>query len=312
MENYKIERLTPENIQDILPIFSNSFGKNMDVNYLKKRYDTSMFGYSYIAYIAYTSEGVAASFFGVLPCYIRFGDKLIYAAQSVDGMTLPEHQGKGLFVALIKRTFQHAESVGVKIGFGFPNLNSLPSFVRKLDWTNKDNLLVYLIRVPCLPILRLSKVLPSLENWQVQRMSYLLSKLQVGKPFRNSVLVPGCAGVEHSTEFYSYKQSNSNYLVQVLGISVWLKASDMFLIIGDVEQCSHKTLTKVLRRLKMLCFQSGIPYLRFHCNPGAYWEDYFKTHGQLYDTSYAIIRHDLGSGEDVDSIKFTASDNDTF
>lgn len=312
MNGYRFERLTPENIRDILPIFECSFEKKMEVEYLKKRYDTAMFGHSYIAYIAYAPSGEAAAFFGVLPCHVRFGDRLIFAAQSVDGMTHPDHQGKGLFVALIERTFAHAASVGVKIGYGFPNSNSLPSFVRKLTWTNKEDLLVYLIRVPCLPVIRLSGIFSSLKDWPEARMNTMLAKLPEGKPFANSVLAGGHAGVEHSPEFYAYKRSNANFLVKVKGVNMWLKVTDMFLVIGDVEQCTNEALDKALRHLKLLCFISGVPYLRFHCSSGSYWESYFQANGRLYQTSYAIIRHDIGSGENVDNIKFTASDNDTF
>jgi len=312
MNGYRFERLTPDNIRDILPIFEQSFKKKMEVEYLRQRYETSMFGHSYIAYIAYAPTGEAAAFFGVLPCHVRFGDKLIYAAQSVDGMTHPDHQGKGLFVALIERTFAHAASVGIKIGYGFPNSNSLPSFVRKLTWTNKEDLLVYLIRVPCLPIIRLSALLPKLLAWPSYCMNMLLSKLPKGQPFANSVLAGGDAGVEHSPEFYAYKQSNGNHLVSVKGINMWLKMTDMFLVIGDVEHCSEAALNKALHHLKLLCFVSGVPYLRFHCSPGAYWEGYFQKKGRLYETSYAIIKHNMDSGEDVEAIKFTASDNDTF
>src|SRR5690349_10058338 len=147
VEEYYFERLTPENISDLVSIYKEAFGKVVTVDFLNNKNNTAWCGISYAGYIAYASATkTPAAFYGVFPCYLSYQGQTILAAQSGDTMTHKDHQGKGLFVTLAKKTYQLVESLGVKVVFGFPNENSYPGFVRKLNWDHYEDLHAYLIR----------------------------------------------------------------------------------------------------------------------------------------------------------------------
>jgi hypothetical protein len=68
---------------------------------------------------------------GALKRLIKMGDSEIPALLEVDGMTHPNYERQGIFVALGNRLLSESEKEGVGIVYGFPNENALPGH-RKL------------------------------------------------------------------------------------------------------------------------------------------------------------------------------------
>jgi GNAT superfamily N-acetyltransferase len=62
------------------------------------------------------------------------------SAQIGDTFTDADYQRKGIFVTLVEKSRLKAESVGVKLIYGFPNANSLPGYVKKLGFVKVKNL----------------------------------------------------------------------------------------------------------------------------------------------------------------------------
>ena len=63
-----------------------------------------------------------------------FGWHRVLAAQSIDTMTHPRSQGKGVFTKLANACYGIAKERGIQLLYGFPNPSSYPGFVRKLGW----------------------------------------------------------------------------------------------------------------------------------------------------------------------------------
>ena len=65
---------------------------------------------------------------------LNIGGQKVSGAQSLDTMTHPLYRGQGMFVTLAQACMEIARERGVEVLYGFPNDQSLPGFVRKLDW----------------------------------------------------------------------------------------------------------------------------------------------------------------------------------
>ncbi|MEI6764189.1 MAG: GNAT family N-acetyltransferase [Bacteroidota bacterium] len=314
MEEYYYKKLDSENIKDLVPIYKLAFNKEVSEEYLIKKNSTEAFGLSFTGFIAYhiqTNE--AAAFYGVFPCLIKYEDQIIRAAQSGDTMTHPKHQGKGLFIKLAKMTYDYVKENGVQCVFGFPNKNSYPGFVRKLDWEHIEDMQAWLVRVKCLSWARCKKMfhLPDSLFWLNTR--FVLALCKKGKvPFQNSVISEDIAGIERNADFFKYKTYEKNYVISVKGKSVWIKPDTSFFKIGDMEHCTEREFRAIVRRLKILAFFMGLPYLRYHCSPGTYFEKMFAEHGRKHDATFPVGWVNFNSPFKLEQLKFTMCDNDTF
>jgi GNAT superfamily N-acetyltransferase len=314
MSDYRFEKLNDDNIRHLSEIYKSAYGKEIDISSLMKKFDTSVFGDKNVGFIAFSNATEKpAAFYGVFPCFLLIDGNKIYAAQSGDTMTHKDHQGKGLFVSLAKATYEFAQSRGIKVVFGFPNQNSYPGFVRKLDWQHHEDLLAYVVRAKCIPMIRIKKWFGISNTFHLKIANLILSILKKGKPFKSSVIDEQFGGVDRSDDFIKYKTYSPNHLISFCGKSVWVKPEGMFLKVGDIENCSESDFHKILNRLKVVCFFTGLPYLRFHVSPNTCTERLLIKYGAIkHEQSYPIGYVDFGCNFDMKRVKFTMADNDTF
>ncbi|MGC4057591.1 MAG: GNAT family N-acetyltransferase [Chitinophagaceae bacterium] len=114
-------------------MFALCLGRRVDDSYFRWKYLENPSG-PVVAFEAFEQDNIAA-FYGVIPeCYADGQEKFL-AYQSMDTMTHPNYQKKGLFVKLAKHTYaavqaKHPELLIV----GVPGSNSFHGFVNKLDW----------------------------------------------------------------------------------------------------------------------------------------------------------------------------------
>jgi len=79
-------------------------------------------------------------FYTVWPARVRLGREVILAGQSMDTMTHPDYQGRGIFVRLAQACYDLATSRGYEIIYGFPNALSYPGFVHRLNWDHTGDI----------------------------------------------------------------------------------------------------------------------------------------------------------------------------
>lgn len=82
----------------------------------------------------------AAGFYTVWPVRMKLGSQAVLGAQSMDTMTHPDYRGRGLFVALARECYALAASKGYDVLYGFPNGNSYPGFIRRLNWDHTGDI----------------------------------------------------------------------------------------------------------------------------------------------------------------------------
>jgi GNAT superfamily N-acetyltransferase len=312
MNEYSFQRVSESNVDDLSSIYKDAFAKERKIDEFKQKQNTKVFGDSYVGFIAYDEQNNPAAFYGVYPCKIEYQGKYYLAAQSGDTMTHSAHTGKGLFTQLAQKTYAYCQENGFHLVFGFPNENSFPGFVNRLGWSHFDDLTPYLIRVKCIPWIRLKNAFRLPQSIHDRWCRFNLKKLTKGSPFKSSCLASEIPVVDHSTEFFKYKTYAENYLINIHGINVWLKLDDRFLIIGDIDKCSETEFNNTIYALKKIAFKMGLPHLRFHTSSNTWGENMFKKQGFPMEVKYPVGGINFTSIIPLEKLKFTGADNDTF
>lgn len=309
---YTIIKLSSENQQDLIPIYADAFGMEVSLDFLRAKQHTSFTGFENVGFIAYDEHNQPAAFYGVYPCMVDFKGKKFLAAQSGDTMTHSKHVGKGLFTQLAQKTYDYCKENGFHLIFGFPNENSFPGFIKRLGWSHFDDMTPYLIRVKCIPWIRLKNTFKLPQTLHDKWCNFVLNRLKKGKPFKSSAFTDETPTVDHSTEFFAYKSYSKNYLVQLNGMNLWLKFDDTFLLIGDFEIGSEAEFEKIIKRLKRLAFLLGLPHLRFQTSTSTKGERLFQKFGSAMQVNYPVGGINFSEEIPLEKLKFTGADNDTF
>lgn len=137
-ENYSIERITNFNFEELIELTKTYYtsGDIIDPNYLKWQYIDNPAGQAFLFVARQISSNAIAGQYLVIPIRYMINGKVILGSLSLNTLTHPEHQGKGLFTKLASETYDYCSEQEVKFTIGFPNPNSFPGFIRKLHFTH--------------------------------------------------------------------------------------------------------------------------------------------------------------------------------
>src|SRR5688572_16270280 len=310
-KEYSITRLSKDNLADVGKLYTEVYGSAPGIEYFPKKYDTAYTGVENVGFIAYNTENMPVAFYGVIPCFIQYGNKRILAAQSADTMTHPRHRYKGMFVELSTMTFDLCRELGIFLLFGFPNQNSYHGAVHKLGWKMTGTMTCFTIPVKTLPLESLSKKL-SLFNRLYKRYSrFILNKnLLPLLGVANSGLADGFAGVYRSDEYLYYKMYNPTKVISIDDSKIWI--SDKHgLVIGDMENINEMNFNVVISKLKRIAKKLGKRQIQFHCSPGTSLHKFFTLNYKA-TPSYPILFQDFGSAIPPEKLRFTFADIDIF
>jgi len=90
--------------------------------------------------------------YAVTPTFVNFAGERLLGSQSGDTAVDAEYRGHGLFLKTARANYEMLEANEFKLVYGFPNLNSFPGFIRRLNWHRVFRLHEYSLK------LRLGKV----------------------------------------------------------------------------------------------------------------------------------------------------------
>jgi hypothetical protein len=235
---YRIERLSPENLYHLKALYKASLRKSVSLSFLRKKYDTIRFGAQWIGYLAMTPDGQPAAFYGIIPCHFKVDNSVLLAAQSADTMTRPSHRKKGLFMTLAKLTYALAKAEKIQFVFGFPNEQSYPGFV-KLGWEFlPKQMQLFVIKGSTFPVASILLKLPvarSLYRSITESVNHQLTFLPSSE-----------VGLMRDENFIRYKTGYSRtFSIKCAGADSWLK-NDGALKVGYIH-CEQKTSPQQLR-----------------------------------------------------------------
>jgi len=308
---YYFKRLDPSLYNDLIYISKSAFGFDPGRNYYKQKNETAVFGPPFLGYIAYSESHEPAAFYGVYACQVEFNSQIYVAAQSGDTMTHKSHTGKGLFTKLARMTYELAKQEGISFIFGFPNKNSYPGFVKKLEWVCPACLREYRQKVFTIPLAKLAKkikVLAPLYRIYTTLVFKIFGLVDNG--FENSSAGSGVITLKRTKDFILYKSFSGNRLVNVNSFKMWVKA-DGFLYLGDIEKKAQINFEKINTGIRRLAFWLGCDVILFHVSPGAFWDNEFKKHLDSTDSLYYGYLN-LDGKLPLEKLAFVMADSDTF
>ncbi len=257
--DYRIEQLSPENIHHLVPLYKAAFKQSMSLPHLIKKYDTISFGASFIGFIAFTPQSMAAAYYGVIPCHCWVEGKTILAAQSADTMTHPHHRRKGLFEKLAKKTYMLATAQQVRLIFGFPNQKSFPGLV-KLNWVfTSEPLQVFVLKTGGIPYAKILTRSPMLRRLYHASINSLIGDGMIKESFFEK---PPDNSVKHDELFIKYKQYNASYVVTLDRVAAWIRV-DGILKVGAVSGLHQENASQFLSRLRTLAAKAGCSEIMF-------------------------------------------------
>ncbi len=307
---YHIERLCDGNIAAVEQLHADVYGKMPPDGFFAKKYDTAFTGVKYVGYIAYTDARYPAAFYAVIPCFIQVDGKTVLSAQSADTMTHPLHRNRGLFVELATLTFQLCRTSAIGFIFGFPNQNSLPGFIYKLNWKQTELMDCFIIPCANFSLKRYFSKVPFLKDWYFNYKRKVLGRYKIERHgSANSVFNDGFGGVCRDEGYLQYKTYTDTFVIKVDDAIFWIKV-DGILLIGDIST-SEQGFDGAMNKLKKLARKAGIKEIHFHASPGIALHRLFAT---AYNSipSFPVIFKDFAGDAPTHKIKFTTADIDTF
>lgn len=306
---YKTVRLTPDTIEHLDKIARSAFGVGLDCDMLLKEYDTDVFGASYIGYLALSEElDEPAAFYGVFPVELLIQGETVLAAQSGNTMTHKNHQGKGLFVTLAKKTYELAASERIQCVFGFPNKNSYPGFVRKLNWEHVNDLSRFTTKVTTFPFAHLARKYAFFKKFYSVLYRKSLSKRTY---FESSVIATGGDGVKRSEAYWQYKSYSDNFTFNAAGARVWCKV-DSVLFIGDIEYLENINYDLVFRKIVKRARWMGCHKIILQTSGNSWLASVAKKHlSEETGLPFGLLAFNAADNR-FRALQFTLSDFDTF
>ena len=134
-DEFEFRLLDSSRLSELAEMFRLCFGQDVSEGYFRWKYLDSPGG----EVVAFTAEreGRVAAFYGLLPERYTVGGEATTIYQSMDTMTHPDFQRRGLFVKTARTTFNHVlAQLGHLRLIGVAGENSYPGFVNKLGWKN--------------------------------------------------------------------------------------------------------------------------------------------------------------------------------
>jgi len=307
---YRIDRLDKKNLKDLALLHSEVYGTPVDENYFFRKYDTAYTALENVGYIAYNMEEKPVAYYGVIPCFIRYKDEVMLAAQSADTMTHPKHRYKGMFVDLSNKAFDLCRQLGIRLVFGFPNQNSYHGAVTKLGWKMTESMTCFIIPVKTLPLESAARKIRISGIYRQYARLVLRKRLLPSNGTSSSVIADGFAGVLRNEEYFAYKTYNPSRILRIDDAKIWI-SNRPGMLIGDMENVNETNFEVVISKLKGIARTLGIQQIQFHCSPGTTLHRLFS---QEFETtpSYPELFQDFGSSVPPEKIKFTFADIDIF
>lgn len=311
--SFDFRRFGEEYYETFRQLFRASFGIKLTLEEIRRKFNTSYTGTKHLGYLAFDKKsGRAAAYYGVIPLIAQYNGKPIVCAQSGDTMTHPDFRGRGLFVALARETYALCKAEGVKLVFGFPNKNSYPGFIKKLDWIHYADMHQYVVDS--------GFPLPLEKAWKKWKLHKPVSKfLDKIFPFSENAYFENSLAQEtkfagyilHNEEFYRYKSFQKFYFAQLCsGTHLCFKLDGRFWV-GDLSCWSQQTFDQDLKDIKSLARRAGAKYIHFHVQKDTL-ADALLSERAILRNRFPLGGINFSEGFDVTRMGFTSLDYDTF
>jgi hypothetical protein len=153
---FEIKKYLSEDLHELINLAKTYYKDNDMTNslYLNWQYFNNPNGSPYL-FIGkkYSSNEIAGQYL-VIPIKLNYFNDKKSASLSLNTLTAPKYQGNGLFTQMAKETYRDCADKNVDITIGFPNPNSYPGFVRKLDFEHLGDVPLFIKPINTLGMLK--------------------------------------------------------------------------------------------------------------------------------------------------------------
>lgn len=305
--NFTYERLTFDNLHRLVPMYEKVYRKRVSLQYLQQKFDArylhpKLFGY----FALHESEPVAVT--TAIPYMLQHKGVAELTVQSLDSITMPGFQGKGLFTKLSNMLFADLQPEGITCIWGFPNKNSEIIYT-KLSWSPGRQVNGY--RIPVLNrypayLLRFGNKAIYGDNAAQKVCSKILTSDRPEASFAGTDYV--CTVRDNG--FYNYKRFGNNFCIVINGKRVWLKQAGS-LNIGEIDPLNDDEVLPLITELKKYAVKAGAPYIFFQTSSGTVNDAVFQKHFEKFE-SWKIGYKNVCSKLPLEKLSVTWADMDTF
>ncbi|MBP6976869.1 MAG: GNAT family N-acetyltransferase [Bacteroidales bacterium] len=312
MSEYRIIRINKSSVEHIKKLYYRCFKLRKSLNDISLKYDTSIFGLCDTGFLAFDQKNRPAAYYGVFPMIMSLDNKDYLVAQSGDTMTDPAHRGKGLFIELAKETYNYIQEKKVQFVFGFPNRNSYPGFIKKLNWEFYGRMKDFKFNNKAFPICELVSKFWILKPIYKKFCDIRLSKHRL-EPNEEIVdkfnLSQSWGHVKKDLNYFKYKKYNT-YLINYKDFIMLIKA-DSHLIVGDVAYFKNNDTEDFIHAVECIAKQLGCKKTIISLNENHWLYSYLSlkyTPVESLPIGFLRFSNDLS----FEKISFCGADYDTF
>ena len=137
-KNWTIQEAKLEDFDGIRKLYRIVWGHQRPIEYDKWKYFNFVEGTSQIS-IAKVGNDIVGAFM-LAPINMSIGTEVVLGAVAMDVMSHPQYVGTSVFIDAGKHCLKTAKDRGIRIIYGFPNTNSFPSFVRRLNYDHSGDI----------------------------------------------------------------------------------------------------------------------------------------------------------------------------
>ncbi|MBJ7427897.1 MAG: GNAT family N-acetyltransferase [Bacteroidia bacterium] len=309
-KEYTIVRLDASNIKHLQALSKAVWGNEPEEDMLYLKYHHPESAHAFLGYFAFDAAGNAACFQGATRLSIAYKNEIQIVAQSTDSMTHPQHTGKGLFYYIASKTYQLCKDNGMIMVMGYANQNSLPIVTGKIGFKVADYLQGYSIAVGTLPLAKLSLKIPFFKRIYQHYQHLIFSTFKIPYQIPYSFSKEEYPVLLREDTLIAYKQARGVFSLQIEGTILWIKITrDLF--IGDMKCPNEEEWLRVMKKLKQLCFWTGIRTIHFQSCKGTQEQAYFEKYYPSFE-SLPLCYLDFGYPFPIEKYKATFGDIDIF
>jgi GNAT superfamily N-acetyltransferase len=298
----------------ILKLYKETSNYKKDLNFVERKYNTSIYGPTNIGFLAFDGDQVA-SYYGVFPIKMVYKNVEYLAAQSGDTLTHPNYQMKGLFTHLAKEAYEVAKKENIHFVYGFPNKNSIHGLQRKLNWVFHHKMQEFSISVNSLPVGELLSKINFFNGVYLTWVNKLLRKDMVNP---NEVGLEGFntqqnyLRVKKDLDFFSYKKYDNATLISRNSFLIYLKV-ETHLIIGDVAFFEKQRFPEFISTIKQIARKLLVFKIKFYLSQNHWLFVYLKEQFQpIENNPIGFCFFNQNCILPVEDALFSAADFDTF
>lgn len=129
---------TDEDMDELVALSQLQPGKAAAITaeYVRWQHAANPAGLAQVALAKETTSGRIVGMVWLVPLRIQIGDEVCLGTEAINVLVHPDCRGQGVLSGLAPFCYESAQRLGMHFSFGFPNPNSYPVYVHRLNWAD--------------------------------------------------------------------------------------------------------------------------------------------------------------------------------